>query len=215
MERFEKLQNKEVSPAQKFLLFHLDLFKGEARVRRFGNKDKEPGDLDQSLSEHVKNMNELAHAFFDHNPELRTRLDFEKITRMIASHDVGELVVGDTAETKSVDFKDREKAGALSILALRDKAFSSNTVEIYEEYEKMESPEARFVKALDLLEGNITIINHEGYDKSKFEKNKIIDDLRLEEISPALLETLRLSVRFIRRKKNDTPSSVEKPQDYE
>ncbi|RNF20747.1 hydrolase of HD superfamily [Trypanosoma conorhini] len=84
-------------------------------------------------------------------------LERNKLIRMALCHDMGESIVGDISPKMSVSKEEkyrREKAAVshLSGLLGNEVPLSGELLQLWEEYEAQSSPEARFLKDVDLLE---------------------------------------------------------------
>ncbi|ESL10836.1 hypothetical protein TRSC58_01424 [Trypanosoma rangeli SC58] len=84
-------------------------------------------------------------------------LERNKLIRMALCHDTGESIVGDISPAMAVSKDEkyrREKAAVshLSGLLGKEVPLSAELQELWEEYEAQSSPEARFLKDMDLLE---------------------------------------------------------------
>ncbi|RNC49789.1 hydrolase of HD superfamily [Trypanosoma cruzi] len=85
------------------------------------------------------------------------KLDRNKLIRMALCHDAGESIVGDISPKMGVSKEDKynqEKAAVLHLTGLLEKEspLSRELHELWEEYEAQHTPEAQFLKDIDLLE---------------------------------------------------------------
>lgn len=112
----------------------------------------------QSVAEHITNMLFLAHYFRDlEDPE--HKLDFEKVTKIILMHDMGEIEVGDLPTHRRSALHDRSEALAVKKVIKKSPAFISREINIlFTEFENMSTPEGRFARAIDKLEGGLYFI---------------------------------------------------------
>ena len=110
----------------------------------------------ESVASHTWMMGLLAVLFLDKSVH---RLDGEKVFKMIVVHDLaeaetGDIAMGKTFQNRALDLEKKEKEQA-SMNGLLDSMPDENRQEImdlWQEFEKDETREARFVKALDKLE---------------------------------------------------------------
>lgn len=80
-------------------------------------------------------------------------LDKTKVIQMALIHDLGEVYTGDLTLKDGVDRKQKYQLERNSITQILDKLpHSSYLIDLWEEYEQGESPEAQFVRQLDQLE---------------------------------------------------------------
>lgn len=80
-------------------------------------------------------------------------LDTGKVLRMALLHDFGEIYAGDLTPADSVSHEDklqRERQSTIQVLQKLPRG--ATYVELWEEYEQGESPEAQFVRQMDRLE---------------------------------------------------------------
>ncbi|KEG11945.1 hydrolase of HD superfamily [Trypanosoma grayi] len=102
-----------------------------------------------------------------------TSLDKNKLIRMALCHDAGESIIGDISPKMGVpkDEKYRqEKAAVLHLSSLLggDSPLSNELSQFWEEYEAQNSPEAQFLKDIDLLE---MVTQAHAYEKAYPEKD--------------------------------------------
>lgn len=89
-------------------------------------------------------------------------VDVYKTLKMILIHDVPELKYGDIPAfekgkdlKKHTDHKEREKVAAKEIFDLLPEPLNKDFLNLFEEYEKGESKEAKVAKALDRIESQL------------------------------------------------------------
>jgi 5'-deoxynucleotidase YfbR-like HD superfamily hydrolase len=135
----------------------------------------------------------LADAYY---PEL----DRLKALRMALLHDVGEVHAGDITPYHDVprdEKKRRERESFIQVLGRLPGA--ERYLELWDEYERAESPESRFVHAMDRVELVLqaTIYEHEGHGGSFDEFYEYIDsalgDPRLADIVEGIRAARRTS----------------------
>ena len=119
-------------------------------------------------------------------------LDGEKVLLMALIHDIGEIYDGDISAAELPDSAEKYKEEAAAVqraVRFLEEPLRTRITELWEEYEKGETEEARLVKALDKAE---TIIQHNqgknpadfdyefnlDYGKSLFAGPEILQDLR-------------------------------------
>ncbi|MDC7289331.1 HD domain-containing protein [Blautia schinkii] len=142
----------------------------------------------ESTAEHTWRLSLLAGLMLNEFP----CLDGKKVLLMALVHDIGELYDGDISAAELPDsvLKYKEESEAVQrAVSLLGQPLRTQITELWEEYEKGETEEARLVKALDKAE---TIIQHNqgqnpadfdyefnlDYGKTLFKGSEILEDLR-------------------------------------
>jgi putative hydrolases of HD superfamily len=88
----------------------------------------------------------LAQAYFP-------QLDAHRALLMALVHDFGEIYAGDIIPSDAVGSQERHRLEADSVEQLLGKLFCGETIlRLWEEFERNETPEARFVRQIDRLE---------------------------------------------------------------
>ena len=93
----------------------------------------------------------------DYYPE---KLNMEKVISMLLIHDLGEIYAGDTwvyDDEKKVHAHDRELASIEKTMSFLPEATYVNMKKSWLEFEKGQSPEARYARVIDAL---VPLINH-------------------------------------------------------
>ena len=120
-------------------------------------------------------------------------LDLRRVLMMCLIHDLGELYTGDVSaalEPDAAEKYEEEHQAARRIFSLLPESQAAELLQLWREYGVGETPEARFVKALDKAE---TIIQHNqganpaGFDyafnltygSEYFDDGALLSDLRL------------------------------------
>ena len=149
----------------------------------------EPGDC-ESVADHSLGVAALAMLIMDAH---RTDLDAQKVLRMALLHDVGEARVGDLtpADGVTTEEKHRREASAVEEI-LGELPGGVHHLALWGEYERGESPEARFVRQVDKLEMALQAAAYErqgseGLDEFFESARQAIDDPVLAE----LLDSIR------------------------
>lgn len=106
----------------------------------------------QSVAEHVYNMLILANYFRDLEDQ-QNKLDFEKITKMILMHDMGEIETGDIVmHKKDKSKKDLENEMLQKVVENSPNFIAKEIKKLCEEYDNFSTQEGKFVKAIDKIE---------------------------------------------------------------
>ncbi len=112
----------------------------------------------ESVAEHSWRLTVMAYLTRDEFPEI----DNEKLIKMCLIHDFGEAVIGDIPSFYKTENDEEREALAVREL-VRDLPNADELVSLFEEMEKMETPEAKLWRALDKLEA---VISHNEADIS-------------------------------------------------
>jgi 5'-deoxynucleotidase YfbR-like HD superfamily hydrolase len=106
----------------------------------------------QSVAEHVYNMLVLAH-YFRYLEDPEHRLDFEKITKMILMHDMGEIETGDIIMSEKTQQDNELEFSKLSNVMKNTPDFVKNNITtLFNEFESLDTLEGKFAKAIDKIE---------------------------------------------------------------
>lgn len=117
----------------------------------------------ESVAEHTWRMALMAMVFYRYL-EKKNRLSLEKVLKMVLVHDLSEIYAGDVPAWKKYRInnkgwkKARHKKELTAISKLVEPLLSVQQKEImglWLEFEALKTKEAKFVRALDMIEGNI------------------------------------------------------------
>ncbi|MFM2340010.1 MAG: hypothetical protein RLZZ360_646 [Candidatus Parcubacteria bacterium] len=126
-------------------------------------------DETESVAEHVYALHVLIDYFF---PLVdKGNMDLDKIRHMATWHDMAEAFVGDmTTRTKTKEHEENEKIAEANIVKNSPSHMTAMLVEIYAEFDKRESVESKFVKALDKIEPNfhLSFLSKKEKDYTKY-----------------------------------------------
>jgi 5'-deoxynucleotidase YfbR-like HD superfamily hydrolase len=118
------------------------------------------GERKESVSEHIGSMLHLARWF------IRTYdlpLDMARVVDLICDHDLPELDCGDTPIIPGVDNRSeketKEAQAALSIAERLSPADGRYFIDTLSEYKAGQTPEAKFVRAIDKLDADLQFLN--------------------------------------------------------
>ncbi len=116
----------------------------------------------ESVAEHVYGMMMLLEYFLPLEDTERT-WNHERIRRMALIHDIDEIETGDTiGYLKTDEDRAREMDSVKSVIGKLSDVLKETFTVLAEEYEKQETPESRFVKAIDRIEPLFHIYSPEG-----------------------------------------------------
>ncbi len=124
----------------------------------------------ESVAEHIYAMHILAHYFLalEDTEALWNR---QRIFEMITWHDIDELETGDIiGYKKTEEDRSRENTTIEAVLRKMPTALAATLTPILYEYQKQETIESQFVKALDKIETLFELFNDRG--KALQQKNR-------------------------------------------
>ena len=113
----------------------------------------------------------------DYYPE---KLKMGKVISMLLIHDLGEIYAGDTwvlDDEKKVHAHDRELASIEKTMSLLPEATYVNMKNSWLEFEKGQSPEARYARVIDAL---VPLINHLEVSEVNYNPDHIRSEMVLE-----------------------------------
>ena len=113
----------------------------------------------------------------DYYPE---KLDMEKVIPMLLIHDLGEIYAGDTwvfDDEKKVHSHDRELESIEKTMSLLPEEKYLNMKNLWLEFEKGQSAEARYARVIDAL---VPLINHLEVSEFNYNPDNISADMVLE-----------------------------------
>lgn len=128
----------------------------------------------ESIADHSFSVALLALTIIEKN---KLKLDAFKCIKMGIIHELGEIYAGDYTPYDNITKEEKhikEKEAILEVLSSLDE--DNDYLEIWEEFEKNETAEAKFIKNIDQLEFLLQACAY-GYDAKYFERslNKITD----------------------------------------
>lgn len=111
----------------------------------------------ESVAEHTWRLCLMALVFHDSFPDV----DFARLVKICIVHDLGEAIGGDVSAPeqarRGTSKAAEERRDLLAVLTALPSALRDEIVDLWDEYERARTPEARLAKALDKLE---TILQH-------------------------------------------------------
>lgn len=138
-------------------------------------------DMSESVAEHVFGMHILANYFLPLEDSKKT-WNKSLIYEMITWHDIDEIETGDTiGYLKSTADRKREHDSMQIVIAKSPDIIQRLVADVSDEYQKQETIESRFVKALDRIEPLFQIYNENGKaiqlrNKTTIENHRKIKD---------------------------------------
>jgi putative hydrolases of HD superfamily len=150
------------------------------------------GTRNENDAEHSWHLAMMAILLAEYSSE--EKIDISKVIKMVLVHDLVEIYAGDTYcydEKANEDKREREELSAERIFGILPEDQGAELKELWEEFERRESSEAKFAASLDRLQPLIHNYKTKGV---VWLKNEITSDRVLkrneptEEIAPALWE---------------------------
>ena len=106
----------------------------------------------ESVAEHLFGMMVLAQYFLPIE-DPKGRLDRQRVYELILYHEIGEIETGDILfNKKTEDHREAERQAAVHVVSQFPKGVSEEALSAFREFDEEQTPEARFVIALDKLE---------------------------------------------------------------
>ena len=121
-------------------------------------------------------------------PYAETPVDIDRVIAMLLVHDIGEIETGDTifyAEDGWPERKAAERAAVTRIFGLLPDPQRSRFMALWEEFEKAETPEARFANAADRAMPVLLNLANEG---QSWRENGITHERVLRRVAPPIRE---------------------------
>ncbi|XP_063700315.1 5'-deoxynucleotidase HDDC2 [Culicoides brevitarsis] len=143
----------------------LELVGGLKHIKRTGWVLRDVKDC-ESISGHMYRMSVMTF-LLEKNPE-NENLDRVKCMEMALVHDLAEAVVGDITPYCGIsrEEKQQRELEAMKDIAKLTNSGSDKLMELFHEYEKGETPEAKFVKDLDRLDLIMQAFEYEKRDEN-------------------------------------------------
>lgn len=161
-------------------IVELDKMKSILRQTSLIGKDEREDD-----AQHSWHISVMAMILADYADE---KIDVCKVIKMLLIHDIVELYAGDTFcydEEGKKDKEEREKKAAEKVYGMLDEKKGMELKELWEEFEKMESPEAVFAAAMDRLQPMLNNYYNEGGTWKKFDVAQSAIYKRIEPVKRA------------------------------
>ncbi len=116
----------------------------------------------ENSAEHSWHLALMAMVLAEH---AREEIDLLRVMKMLLIHDIVEIDAGDTFcydRVGNEDKEEREMRAAERIFSLLPADFAREVRELWDEFERRESPEARFATSLDRLEPMLCNFENRG-----------------------------------------------------
>ena len=144
------MENEKIQKLIKFYLLATSL---KDRIRSGWNKWNIDRQRVESVAEHIYGTCILAIAI---DSEYNLNIDIYKVVMMMVLHEIEEVKIGDLTPFDKITQEEKRKIGKQAVeevLAPLTKGI--NYIELIEEFEKLETKEAKFAKMCDKLEADI------------------------------------------------------------
>jgi putative hydrolases of HD superfamily len=148
----------------------------------------------ESVAEHCWRLTLMAMTIA---PEVRPQLDILKVLKLLIVHDLPECTVGDIPvfeiddQTKKISKQDKERAAMRELCSQLPPSTGQEFLDLWEEFEAKQSPEARFAQAIDKLEAQVQH-NQASFD-TLLEWEKFRSFSGLEEYCKTFPELMKLN----------------------
>lgn len=154
----------------------------------------------ESSAEHSWSCMILAEYF---SKKINTKLNLNKVMRLLLYHDLVEIEVGDTFildELKSKEQAKKEKQGVKLLKKKIPPELSNDFEQLFIEFEELKTPEAKFARAIDHLEPFIHVFRHHKNLKSMGFTEEIIREKKQKFVEPfpVLLDTFNKYIEYLK-----------------
>lgn len=187
---------KDTNPCEKFLKIDNDIISFYMKYNQLKNIYRqgwlnvriglEHANKCESIADHSFSVALLALTIIEKN---NLSLDVLKCIKMGIIHELGEVYAGDYTPYDNITKEEKhikEKEAILKVLQTLDK--DNDYLEIWEEFEKLETAEAKFIKNIDHLEFLLQACAY-GYDAQYFKRSlSNITDSYCKEIALSAVE---------------------------
>ncbi|MEN9640357.1 MAG: hypothetical protein RLZZ262_2226 [Bacteroidota bacterium] len=136
------------------------LYRLKTIIRYADNRTEQ--DATESVAEHVFGMHILAQYFLALEENCKN-FDKTKIFELITLHDIDEIETGDViGYLKTNQMRDEESSAMRRVIKHAPLHLQERMSDLVEDYDKQESEESRYVKAIDRFEPQIHLFNEKG-----------------------------------------------------
>lgn len=171
------ISNREVGVAMSDLNQTVDFIKEIEKLKSVTRFNRTLDGRFENSTEHSWQGAIAAMVLQDYYPE---KLNMEKVMFLLLIHDLGEIYAGDTwvfDDEKKVHAHDRELASIEKTTSLLPEATYLNMKNSWLEFEKGQSPEARYARVIDAL---VPLINHLEVSEVNYNPDHISSEVVLE-----------------------------------
>lgn len=140
-----------------------------------------PKDTTESVAEHIYGMHIVATYFLPLEDPTNT-WNKERIFELITWHDIDEVETGDTVGfLKTAQQRSGENEAAERVVQKAPQHMRSHVLTLLNEYAKHDTPEARFVKAIDKIEPVFQLFNDTGKEVMRSLNTRKEDHINIRE----------------------------------
>ena len=171
------ISNKEVGVAMSDLNQIVGFIKEIEKLKSVTRFNRTLDGRFENSAEHSWQSAIAAMVLQDYYPE---KLNMEKVMFLLLIHDLGEIYAGDTwvfDDEKKLHSHDRELASIEKTMSLLPEATYVNMKNSWLEFEKGQSPEARYARVIDAL---VPLINHLEVSEVNYNPDHIRSEMVLE-----------------------------------
>ena len=171
------ISNREVGVAMSDLNQTVEFIKEIEKLKSVTRFNRTLDGRFENSAEHSWQGTIAAMVLQDYYPE---KLNMEKVISMLLIHDLGEIYAGDTwvfDDEKKLHAHDREIASIEKTMSLLPEATYLNMKKSWLEFEKGQSPEARYARVIDAL---VPLINHLEVSEVNYNPDHIRSEMVLE-----------------------------------
>ena len=171
------ISNKEVGVAMSDLNQIVGFIKEIEKLKSVTRFNRTLDGRFENSAEHSWQSAIAAMVLQDYYPE---KLNMEKVISMLLIHDLGEIYAGDTwvfDDEKKLHAHDRELTSIEKTMSLLPEATYLNMKNSWLEFEKGQSPEARYARVIDAL---VPLINHLEASEVNYNPDHIRSEMVLE-----------------------------------
>lgn len=153
----------------------------------------------ESVADHTWSMTMFCLTIIE---KYKLNYDVEKCLKLCTIHELGEIYAGDYTPEQNLSSEDKHNREKKAILKLLEEVeFSNDFLEIWEEYEKNETPEAKLIKEIDKLE---CLMQASCYGLNIKYMKKNLEKLTIPCLKEIAEEVIQLT------KNNEVPLSIRK-----
>ena len=171
------ISNREVGVAMSDLNQTVEFIKEIEKLKSVTRFNRTLDGRFENSAEHSWQSAIAAMVLQDYYPE---KLNMEKVISMLLIHDLGEIYAGDTwvfDDEKKLHAHDRELESIEKTMSLLPEETYVNMKNSWLEFEKGQSPEARYARVIDAL---VPLINHLEVSEVDYNPDHICSEMVLE-----------------------------------
>lgn len=137
----------------------------------------------ESVAEHIYGCCILAIAI---DSEFDMKIDLKKVVLMLVIHELEEIKIGDLTPFDKITKDEKRKIGREAVCEIvKDLTKKEEYINLIDEFEEMETKEAKFCKMIDKLEANIQAkiyCEENRADTNRVKNPEILKDARIQKM---------------------------------